>query len=132
MQLTNKKLAFYIALILAGLVFALLILDIVTLAQAQLALATIGAACIPFGLADVVYDYLGLMVKIGEHAAAATPSLEDDKTVAEFKAIIEAVRERIEPPATETATITATGGKSFPLIDPAIKARIEAPVETVG
>lgn len=98
MNLTNKKLAFYIGLILAGLVFALLILDIITLAQAQLALAAIATACIPFGAADVVYDYLNIMVKIGETAAAATPSLEDDKKVAEFKQVIETVRRRIETP----------------------------------
>lgn len=101
--MTNKKLAFYVGLILAGLVFALLILDIVTLAQAQLALVTIGMACIPFGAADVIFDYLNIMVKVGEIAAAATPSLEDDKKVAEFKQMIETVRNRVEPPVTSTA-----------------------------
>lgn len=105
MNITNKRLAFYIALIASALVFALLILDIVTTAQAQLALVTIGMACAPFGLADVIYDYLGLMVKIGEQAAAATPSLEDDKKVAEFKEIVASVRQRIEGKPADTEAV---------------------------
>lgn len=119
MQITNKKLAFYTGLILAGLVFALLILDIVTLAQAQLALVTIGMACIPFGAADVIFDYLNIMVKVGEIAAAATPSLEDDKKVAEFKQMIETVRNRIEAPVTSTAIgTTRIEGTSVSFITP--------------
>lgn len=105
METTNKRLALYIGLILAGLVFALLILDILTLAQAQLALVTIGTACIPFGLADAVYDYLGLMVKIGEQAAKATPSPDDDLKVAEFKQLLETLRQQFSAPTATQQTV---------------------------
>lgn len=104
MNITNKRLAFYIALIASAIVFALLILDVVTTAQAQLALVTIGAIAAPFGIADAIYDYLGLMVRIGEHAASLTPNTEDDAKVAEFKEVVASIRQRIET-KTETEAV---------------------------
>lgn len=102
MNIPHKKLAFYVALIFFTLTFALLILDVITMTEAQLFMVVIAGACATLGIPDQIYDFLGLMVKIGEHAAAATPSLEDDKKVAEFKQIIKEVRQRIDPENVET------------------------------
>jgi hypothetical protein len=85
MNITNKKLAFYIALVTVGIVMALLIVGQLTNDQAKIIIIAFGSICAALGLSDVGYDYLGIIFKVAETVVALTPSTEDDKQVASLR-----------------------------------------------
>lgn len=87
MNITNKKLAFYVALIASVIVTGLLFTEKISIAQAQLGLIAIAGACAPFGIADVFYDYLSIIFRVAETVVSLTPSTDDDKALADLRTV---------------------------------------------
>lgn len=97
MQITNKKLAFYIALILATIDMGLAFTGYITLDQARLGLLAIAGICAPLGILDAVYDYLGIIFRVAETVVSLTPSTKDDEALIEFKNVVKIAQETHVP-----------------------------------
>lgn len=88
MQITNKKLAFYVSLIAMTAIIGLIISGHISNEQAALIIPPLLLISGVFMGLDALYDYLNIAFRIGEKVVALTPSTEDDKKLADLKATI--------------------------------------------
>lgn len=87
MNISNKRLAFYVGLIAITAILGLLFTGHITIEQATIGLVAIFSIATPLAITDSIYDYLGIIFRVAEVAVSLTPSTEDDKKLAEIKEV---------------------------------------------
>lgn len=97
MQITNKRLAFYVALIALVAVVGLVITEHISNEQAAIFIPPMLLFFAYFMGLDALWDYINVIFRVADFVTKLTPTTKDDEALVELRNVVRIVQETNVP-----------------------------------